>query len=138
MEIQASLSFLADHPRYKTEKPFYALLRAPPGFDVESITDEDAEAFRRNNNLDFSYRDVPIQNIRGREDQFHVEQCGFEIMHHSSAMLDRLMKSSEAIEAYKRETEETLKQKFDAEYAFCFEARVSSMRYRRSECLKRC
>ncbi|EFX06319.1 hypothetical protein CMQ_6640 [Grosmannia clavigera kw1407] len=110
-KLTALLSFLSDIPRYRTEKPFYELRRPPAGFDYETATEAELESLAKKDNLEFSEQDVPIGNIRGREANFRLETCGFEIVHHASRLTDRLMMSAEAIQAYKNETEELLQKR---------------------------
>lgn len=126
VEITAPLSFLSDIPQYRTEKPFYALLRPPTDFNREMDTEDELKRLAGNSNLEFCYKDVPLENIRGREDDFCLERCGFEVVHHASPLADQLMTSAGAIQEYKNETEELLRKRFNAEHVFCFEARVSS------------
>lgn len=124
-EIIAPLSFLADLPRYKKEKPFYALLRAPSNSNDRVTTHGDTKAADRNHNLEFDLNQVPLTNIRGLEDEYQLEQCGFEIMNQPTAFGEDLMTSSDAIKGYRIETETILKQRFGAMYVGCFECRVS-------------
>jgi hypothetical protein len=123
-EIVAPLSFLEDLPRYETEKPYYALLRPPVDFDVANATSEQLEALPVTNNLDFCHKTVPLLNIRGRESDFKLEECGFEVKPHTSAFVDNVMTVVDAVSAYQRETESLLQERFNAEHTCCFEARV--------------
>lgn len=116
-DIQASLSFLADDPLYKVEKPYYVFIRA-----------EDAENSENHqlDNLRFVMEDnITIHDIRGRESEYCTDTSGFELAHHVSKACGDLS-SAEAIEDYKREIEALHEERFDAEYSLCYEVRVHS------------
>jgi hypothetical protein len=122
--MQVSLTFLADLPLYETEKPFYALLRPAEDFDPNDL-DSNYEPPHPTNNLEYETKhNIPISNLRGIESKFYLEKHGFEVLPHTSRFANDL-KTPSSIDRYKKEVQEMLKQRFDADYVFCFEARVS-------------
>jgi hypothetical protein len=123
--MEVSLSYLADLPLYKSEKPFYALISPTEEF----LALDQGEPFvpeHSLSNLEFQvHHNIPIQNLRGQDETFSVQKHGFEVLSHVSSAWQKL-NSPDAIEAYKREVDELLVQKFGAVYAYTFETRVHS------------
>ena len=110
--IQGAIDFLADIELYKFEKPFAALVS--PGTQV---TDDQL------NNLQWeTHNDIVIDDIRGREDQFTLENCGFQLLKSPARNLSFAV--VEDIENYKRETEVVLGNLLGASSVYCWEARV--------------
>jgi hypothetical protein len=112
-DITADLEFLADLPLYQHEKPYLALL--PPSLGK----DPDQE---RLDNMEFeTHSAIPITDIRGRA-RFTIEECGFEVLPHSSQHLS--FENVDDVDAYKKETELLLCQRFQAVHVECYHLRL--------------
>ena len=124
----ASIDFLADLELYKQEKPFAAL--ASPGVEV---SDDQL------NNLQWeSHVDITIKDIRGRESEYPLERCGFQIVKHRAQTMT--FTSKEDIESYRRETESQLLELLGVTRVYCWEARVRQLYHglKRMKELKTC
>lgn len=113
-DISASLVFLADLPLYKDTKPYHVL--------VQSVEGKNPAENHKHHNLEWESHSMTISDIRDQSDEFTVEKTGFEFATHTSKCLN--FDAPTAVEEYKRETEEHLKQRFNAVYTFCYETRV--------------
>jgi hypothetical protein len=113
--IVAPLRFLERLPLYQHEKPFVAVVTPEVGFNPDVHT-----------NVRLEEHHVPITDIRGGIEDFKLEQCGFQIVPHSSAHLD--FQNVEETEAYKRENADWLKEHFAAEHVVCWDFKVRRMR----------
>jgi hypothetical protein len=120
-DITADFEFLADLLLYQHEKPYLALL--PPSVD----RDPEKERF---DNLEFEvHQGIPVTDIR-RQEGFTIEECGFEVLHHESQHLT--FNGVGDVDAYKRETEMLLGERFGAVHVLCYHVRL-----RRNDPIKR-
>jgi hypothetical protein len=112
--IKADLSFLADLPKYETEKPYSILasINAPKPDDFPE----------GGSNVDFDKLTVPIHDLRGSEDDFTIVKNGFQVVPHVSKA--EWARSWEGIASYKRETEAILTRMYNAEFVLCWDYRV--------------
>ncbi|KAF2106250.1 hypothetical protein BDV96DRAFT_334977 [Lophiotrema nucula] len=108
-DVTASIEFLADSPRYKTERPYIY----HPGIKDGCSADDP-----RLTNISFASIDVFIPDVRSvpaREQGLDV--AGFEVVEHESNHLDFL--SAKCIEEYQEETENLLREHLQAEAVMC-------------------
>ncbi|KAI1378150.1 hypothetical protein F4677DRAFT_36455 [Hypoxylon crocopeplum] len=112
--ITTEAEFLADLSLYHTEKP-YLVFWPEDNNDSKPIPTTNIQLEKHDG--------IVVHDIRGREEDFKLEANGFEIYRHSSAIPLPLC-SKEHVEGYKRETEELLKDRLNAEVVFCYEARI--------------
>lgn len=111
-DLWTSIEHLADLELYKTEKPYAVILRQCDW--NESIV---------TNNLKFEiFDDIVVKDVRGREKEFTLDTNGFTIMHHKSSIAR--YETWDDVRAYKRETEESLKNWFDAEHVVTYDVKV--------------
>ncbi|OAX43987.1 hypothetical protein K503DRAFT_679867, partial [Rhizopogon vinicolor AM-OR11-026] len=71
-DVQATLNYTLPHP---TGEPLYIYLICPP-----------APARVRQKNAIRDSRSVVISNVRGREDEFSLDTCGFEFLKYPSTV----------------------------------------------------
>ncbi|KAH8160116.1 hypothetical protein CIB48_g8125 [Xylaria polymorpha] len=114
-DIVTGVGYLSDLPLYKTEKPYYVFWE---------VGDNGEKPLPATNIATETYEGITVADIRGRESSFRLETHGFEILQHSTK-IPLPLDSAGAVEAYKAETEQVLKEKFDAEVVHCFETRVT-------------
>ena len=108
----ASIDFLADLDLYNHEKPFVAL--ASPGV---KIRDDQL------NNLQWETNDnVTIRDVRGFEDRFVLDDCGFQLIKHSTQSLE--FSTADHINDYRHETQNLLNSLLGNSRVRCWEARV--------------
>ena len=108
------MTYLNDLPLYKREKPYLVLLPAQVDSDLENV---------KTDNLEFeTRRGIHITDIRGHEEEYGLLISGFEVMRHTSALLD--FQDMADIQTYKTETESLLKAKFDADKVVCWDVKV--------------
>jgi hypothetical protein len=121
--ISATIDFLADLPRYETEKPYFYL----PGKD-EDIDPEDP----RLNNLEFkSHHDIEVKDIR-EHPELELTKCGFAVVNHESSVNSFNLLTD--VETYKSETQELLKNYFSADRVLTYEVRLrKNQHFRRRE-----
>ena len=114
-DIKASLCFLADLDLYKTTKPYHVLLQPK--------NEGDPDKNHKLHNLEWETHDaINITDVRDRGNDFTIEKAGFEVGHHVSKCLN--FETPDAIETYKRETEDYHRRRFGAIHVFCYEVRV--------------
>jgi len=113
-DIQASLEFLADIPRYEIEKPYLALVPPRPGFDPDT---------ERMDNLEWeTHEDIAIKDIRGQFDTLTIDQCGFQVMQHCTKVAE--FERVEELRAYREETEALLRDTLQASYVLCYDLKL--------------
>ncbi|KAJ5729082.1 uncharacterized protein N7483_003590 [Penicillium malachiteum] len=111
-DLITSIDYLADLELYKTEKP-YAVVVSPENHD-ESI---------ETNNLVFESREgLTITDIRGHENDISLETSGFTVTPNKSQLSN--VESWDEIRAYQKETEQFLKDWFQADSVFCFDLKL--------------
>jgi len=114
----ATLQFLTDIPLYQTEKP-YKLLNFP---SIPPELSTNCQYINRHG--------IRLNSVRGREDQFSVDQCGFQILKHRfrctptrSQFEDRLQRDH-LVQEYLSEVVYLVKKELCADRVFCFDWRV--------------
>jgi hypothetical protein len=111
-----TLKYLADLPLYEEEKP-YTLYGYP-----EEVTPK--------TNCEFVYvENIPATDIRGRESEFKLTECGFESHHKPSscALRGSIFEKSEGREMVWRYLKETIKfaeEILNVQKVLCFDWRV--------------
>lgn len=123
---QAELVFLRKLTLYQHEKPYLALL--PEGAVVDASVSLD--------NLEFEEKDVPVLDIRGCKDAYHLEECGFEYIPHATEVEGIISDdvTVDDVAAYKKETEELLSKTFGAVKVICYDLRASIFSLYHSHC----
>ena len=105
----ASMNFISDLDLYKTEKPYNCR----------------AEGLGELTNLVFEpYSGIPVNDVRGSEHKFSLEEHGFTFFKHKSNVTGDIG-SIGFIKAYLDETVELLKDFFHSEKVICYDLRVS-------------
>lgn len=115
------ISFLKNDPLYCREKPYLVLL--PPSQDAE------IDKSIPRSNLLYEYHLVDIGDVRGHTDQYQVEECGFQYVQHRTSVNSLLGLHGDGptradVDTYKVETENLLKDFFQAEHVVCYDLRV--------------
>ncbi len=109
----ADIEFLADLPLYQTEKPYLCLLPPEQGIDPDEV---------RLDNLEFEKQtNIKVEDIR-EHPELHIDACGFEYLQHQSKIAE--FTETAHVDAYKRETEELLKDRFCATKVLTYEVRL--------------
>ncbi|KAH7416712.1 hypothetical protein BKA64DRAFT_273918 [Cadophora sp. MPI-SDFR-AT-0126] len=117
-DIQTSLEYLKDLPLYGLEKPYYCLQPADDGLDPDE---------GGCHNLEFEiHTNIPIKDIRGYEDEYRLEDCGFEVLSYTSEVpnlesVDEI-ESPEVIAQYRADTERLLRAKLGACFVRCYDS----------------
>lgn len=111
----------ADSSRYDTEKPYWAILG--PGETLgEGIPF---------NNMEWETHELNLVDIRGRESEFGLKSCGFQIINHESGNLE--LDTPKLCQDYKQKTEVMLMSLFKANsvscYDFCVGCRHDAISY---------
>ena len=118
-DIQASLEFLADIPLYEEEKPYLALLPPHHGFNPD---------IKRMDNLEWeTHSDITIKDIRDSCDRYTIDECGFQVLEHSSKATG--FDTESELRAYREETEALLRDNLQASLVLCYDLKVG-MYYR--------
>ena len=113
--VKTSLEYLQKLPLYEEEKPYYCLLSP----DDKSIDPSE----QRLDNLEFEeHKNVTIRDIRELTSGASIEDCGFQVLSHSSKISQ--FNSATDIDDYRRETEALLKEELKAEYVHCYDSRL--------------
>jgi hypothetical protein len=108
--ISATLRYLANHPKYATEKP-YRLVEVPPTSEVPST------------NMEFvTYSDVQIKDIRKQQNNTSIETHGFRLYEIPSEI--SMDSDYKEIELYCRSMADFVKAELGALEVFVFEFRV--------------
>jgi len=118
--VSIDLSFIADLPLYKEEKPFLVLL--PPGATLDPSISR--------TNLEYETHEVSLRNIR-EAPKASIEETGFEVLNHKTKVPfaeDITANEFPIVDAYKKETEELLKTTFGAVHVFCYDFRLRENR----------
>lgn len=119
----AEIEFLADLPLYNIEKPYLCLLPPDQKIDPDQV---------RLDNLEFEkHSNIHIEDIR-EHPELHLEDCGFEHVQHKTAISSFNHPSD--VDAYKRETEGLLKDRFAAVKVLTYELRLrQNQEFRRKQ-----
>ena len=119
----AEIEFLADLPLYQREKPYLCLLSPEQKIDPDQV---------RLDNLEFEkHSNIKIEDIR-EHPELRLEDCGFEYLQHRSAISEFAVPAD--VDAYKRETEGLLKDRFEAVRVLTYELRLrKNQEFRRKQ-----
>lgn len=115
--------YLQDLELYETEKPYWCFLPPKKGFDPDK---------QRVDNLEFEGHNVAISDIRGLAGDVSLENYGFQVLSHDTEI--SAFTSADAVEAYKRETEQLLIEALGAIHVKCYDLRLrKNIVYQRTE-----
>lgn len=109
----ATLTHISNLPLYDTEKPYK--LYTPAG---------------THSNCEYTDANVVIEDARGREGEFDIDECGFAFTKHTSNKLPSSAKLQEAdtkdiaVTEFLQETMDFAKQYFGASKVLCIDWRV--------------
>ena len=121
-DIKASIEYLAPLTLYETEKPYLALLPPSEGYDPDT---------QRTDNLEYElHEDMLVTDIRGRNEEFRLEDCGFQVLSHHTKL--KAVESMKDVELYKRETEEMLRKNLGVLHVTCYDVKVPFLQCPRS------
>jgi hypothetical protein len=109
--IQAPVKFLRDTSLYDSEKPYY----------FSGVLDRTQESSRTN--LEFEEHLVTFNDLRGHEELFNVDTNGVEFVR-QKLDLDVGTINDDEIRLYLNTTTAGLKDKFRAEFCFCYSYKV--------------
>jgi hypothetical protein len=119
----AEIEFLADLPIYQNEKPYLCLLSPDQKIDPDKV---------RLDNLEFEkHSNINVEDIR-EHPELRIEDCGFEYVQHETAIPE--FTSPADVDAYKRETEALLRDRFAAVKVQTYELRLrKNQEFRRKQ-----
>lgn len=117
-----TLKFLAESPRFEYEKPYEM-------FGYPQIPAE-----QRSNCTYVTFKDIQLSDVRGSDNDFSLEECGFQFIKHES----RCRLSSKHFEMpgddpspvvgdYLEETMDKVREHLKASKVVCFDWRVSGL-----------
>lgn len=120
---RADIEFLADLPIYQTEKPYLCLLPPDQNIDPDHV---------RLDNLEFEkHSDVGVEDMR-EHPELRLDDCGFEYIQHKSTISE--FTDPADVDAYKRETEGLLRDRFAAVKVLTYELRLrKNQEFRRKQ-----
>lgn len=110
---QASMNFIADLPLYKTEKPYNCQAKQLPGGEVSNLVFETRTG-------------VPVQDVRGSEHDFTLQEHGFTFIDHDSTVKGDVG-STEFLYAYLEETVDLIRNLYNTDKVTCYDLRVSPL-----------
>ncbi|KAL2064601.1 hypothetical protein VTL71DRAFT_3738 [Oculimacula yallundae] len=115
--IITTLEYLQDLELYRSEKPYFCLM---PATNNEEIHNEQLD------NLQFeSHPNVEIEDLRTIEGHFTLRDCGFEVVPHTSQILDlesdNGLNSTMSLAEYQLETEDFLTAHLAASFVKCYD-----------------
>lgn len=113
MDLQTEFNFVAPNELYEVEKPFKFGYR---------IRDKIPNA--RQTNVELDKRNVTVKDIRGRENEFVLEESGFEILRHTTQVPLSAINETDIKEAYKKEIELLLMTRLNAYRVIAFNIEV--------------
>lgn len=114
--MKVKIDFIADIDLYNHEKPFAAL--ASPG--TVTVGEDQLQ------NLQWqTHGDIDIVDIRGIEEQFTLDECGFQIVKHPGQKVSYA--TTDELELYKQEIGQLLSSLLGAVKVHCYEARVGQL-----------
>jgi hypothetical protein len=119
----AEIEFLADLPIYNIEKPYLCLLSPDQKVDPDQV---------RLDNLEFEkHSNIHVENMR-EHPELRLEDCGFEYVQHKTTTSK--FTGPADVDAYKRETEDLLKDRFAAVRVLTYELRLrKNQEFRRQQ-----
>lgn len=98
---------------YETEKPYWGFFPPDEGFDPDK---------QRRDNLEFEGHHVAISDIRGLKGDVSPENYGFQVLSHDTQI--SALTSADAVESYKRETEQLLIEALGASHVKCYDLQL--------------
>jgi hypothetical protein len=119
----AEIEFLADLPLYQTEKPYLCLLSPEQKIDPDQV---------RLDNLEFEkHSNIKVEDLR-EHPELRLDDCGFEYIQHETAISE--FTNPADVDAYKRETESLLRDRFVAVRVLTYELRLrKNQEFRRKQ-----
>ncbi|KAI9859247.1 MAG: hypothetical protein M1813_007021 [Trichoglossum hirsutum] len=124
-DVYADIDYLKDLELYKAEKPYWCFLTPHDGFDPDR---------QRVDNLEFESRhNIKITDIRSiGKGNIGLESRGFEVLSHTTKIPE--LTTVNAVEAYKAETEQLLKERLGATFVRCYDLKLrKNIPFRRSQ-----
>jgi hypothetical protein len=121
MDVTGYISFLADSPLWKTEKPFGLTL--PADYDPPKDT--------RLTNLVFDERRLNIQDMRPHRHEFSIATSGFALLSQPTHYQE--IPDMEVFESYKKETEDILRKLLKPDFIRCWDGRVCTKLFGKKE-----
>jgi len=110
--VVAPIEYLADLPKYTTEKPWSALLANGREFFEKGV---------RLDNIEFEYHDCTISDVR-QSPEINLERNGFQLYTQTSSHISEF-DTIEKVNAYKQETAAWLKGKLGAIHVNTYDCR---------------
>ncbi|KAI0191097.1 hypothetical protein F4808DRAFT_444098 [Astrocystis sublimbata] len=115
------ISFLRNSSLYETEKPYLVLLPLSQDANVDKSIPR--------SNLLYEDQNVDIEDVRGLEEHYRLEECGFQYMRHNTSITSLLGLKGDGptisdVEAYKSEVEVFLKEFLQATHVVCYDFRI--------------
>ena len=112
--VSTSMHFLEDNILYQSVKPYTIIFKPPDGFPKTNICLEEQS-------------DIVVEDIRGRERDFTMDQAGFTIMELQSQLLYKEFSDDEkVIDVYLKEVADSLQKHLGAERVQIYEHLVCS------------
>ena len=112
--VKSTLEYLQKLELYEEEKPYWEFQQPHKDFDPNE---------QRLNNLEFEERsEILILDIRESKLDADLDECGFQVLSHSSRFTH--FETISDIEEYKRETEWLLKRDMNAVYVKTYDLRL--------------
>ena len=113
LDVSTSLQYLKNLPLYQTQKPFQVYTH------IQDVPESEKT------NLEFEeHNNVLIRDVRGKEDQFDLDECGFQYIKHATHV-DLSDVTKDVADAYLEEIKQLLLEKLKADRVFCYDFRVS-------------
>jgi hypothetical protein len=130
-----TLEFIKPLPLYDHEKPYYMVLNSPANPTTADNDGEGTEGLQdphSQTNIQLHLvHEIPVTNVRGREEEFTLEKNGFKFVKHESEALREKEGRWEAGGGeqgwmeYVKETAGLVKRVVGAERVICYDYRVS-------------
>jgi hypothetical protein len=119
----AEIEFLADLPLYQTQKPYLYLPSPEQQIDPDQV---------RLDNLEFEkHSNIKVEDIR-EHPELRLDDCGFEYFQHETA-ISKFTDPAD-VDAYERETEDLLRDRFAAVKVLTYELRLrKNQEFRRKQ-----
>lgn len=118
VQSAGSLCYLKYDDRFKHEKPFFIR------FPIDDIPEA------KQTNLEFDYYNVSIEDIRGRESQFKLDEYGFELAKFQTRFNHEDFEDfRENSKTYFKEIEDFLKKKLGVTWVEVYDCTVGRARY---------
>ncbi|KAI0377690.1 hypothetical protein F5Y04DRAFT_263477 [Hypomontagnella monticulosa] len=113
-DVQTTVDFIADHPSYGDEKPFFLHPSACVDIDRTEI---------KTTNVEWDTRPVTIYDMRNREN-ISLGKSGFCYIEHESKYIPNLDIDEEVIKKYRCESEDMLQSYLKAEFVRCYDFKI--------------